>query len=79
MDKLLDVRTLMCPEPMMLIRSKVRKLADGDELVIHSDDPRTPSDIRSYCTHMDHTVISEKQEKDTHGNYAVTTIRKGKN
>lgn len=78
MDKLLDVRTLTCPEPMMLIRSKMRKFEHGEVLTIHSDDPRTPSDARSYCNHMDHTLVEQQEQEDVHGSYTVTIIKKGK-
>ena len=73
----IDARTLVCPEPIMMVRSKVRKLSDGDELTIYTDDPRTPSDVKSYCLHMDHTFISQEEQEDDHGKYTVTKIRKG--
>lgn len=78
MDNIIDVRTLKCPEPMMLIRSKVRKMQDGHELEVHCDDPRTPSDIRKYCVMMNHTLLSEEKQKDDHGEYHVAILRKGK-
>ena len=63
---------------MMLVRSKVRKMQDGVELEIHTDDPRTPSDLHKYCEHMDHTFVSQENKKDIHGDYTVTILRKGK-
>lgn len=62
-----------CPEPVMLIRGIVRKMADGETLYIQADDPSTTRDIPSFCRFMDHTLVKQ-QTKDKPFQYL---IRKG--
>lgn len=46
-----------CPEPVMLIRGKVRAMEKGETLAIVADDPATTRDIPSFCRFMDHTLL----------------------
>lgn len=54
----LDTLGLRCPEPVMMLRVAMRKLAVGDELTVIADDPATTRDIPSFCRFMDHELIS---------------------
>jgi tRNA 2-thiouridine synthesizing protein A len=54
----LDALGLRCPEPVMMIRKTVRKMAEGETLLIIADDPATTRDIPSFCEFMDHTLIA---------------------
>lgn len=75
-----DARTLRCPEPMMLTRKQMRRVENGTELTILSDDPRTPHDLKAFCTMMDHTFVSQETIEDKNydnGSYTVTVLRKG--
>ncbi|MCL1068049.1 sulfurtransferase TusA [Shewanella olleyana] len=54
----LDALGLRCPEPVMMIRKTVRKMAEGETLLITADDPATTRDIPSFCEFMDHTLIA---------------------
>ncbi|WP_394132319.1 sulfurtransferase TusA [Shewanella maritima] len=54
----LDALGLRCPEPVMMIRKAVRKMIEGETLLIIADDPATTRDIPSFCEFMDHTLIS---------------------
>ncbi len=56
----LDATGLRCPEPVMMIRKKVRELAEGETLTITADDPSTTRDIPSFCRFMDHTLLAEE-------------------
>ncbi|MGO2011141.1 MAG: sulfurtransferase TusA [Pseudoalteromonas sp.] len=62
-DHQLDAIGLRCPEPVMMIRSAVRKMENGETLLITADDPSTTRDIPSFCTFMDHTLIAKKIEQ----------------
>jgi len=55
--KQLDALGLRCPEPVMVIRKTVRKLAVGDMLEIIADDPATTRDIPSFCRFMEHQLV----------------------
>ncbi|MCL1076320.1 sulfurtransferase TusA [Shewanella dokdonensis] len=54
----LDALGLRCPEPVMMLRKKVRHMADGETLLIIADDPATTRDIPSFCQFMDHTLVA---------------------
>ncbi|WP_341502620.1 sulfurtransferase TusA [Gallaecimonas sp. GXIMD4217] len=63
-DHRLDTLGLKCPEPVMLVRGKIRKLEDGQTLLVVADDPSTTRDIPSFCRFMDHTLVAlETAEK----------------
>lgn len=59
----LDALGLRCPEPVMMIRKAVRKMADGETILIIADDPATTRDIPSFCEFMDHTLIASETTK----------------
>ncbi|WP_404341622.1 sulfurtransferase TusA [Pseudoalteromonas mariniglutinosa] len=59
-DHQLDALGLRCPEPVMMIRGAVRKMAVGETLLIIADDPSTTRDIPSFCTFMDHTLLAKE-------------------
>ena len=58
----LDALGLRCPEPVMMVRLNIRKLADGDTLSVTADDPSTARDIPSFCRFMDHTLVASQTE-----------------
>ena len=58
----LDALGLRCPEPVMMVRLNIRKLADGETLSVTADDPSTARDIPSFCRFMDHTLIASQTE-----------------
>lgn len=62
-DHQLDALGLRCPEPVMMVRSKVRKLAPGETLLILADDPSTTRDIPSFCRFMDHTLLASQTQQ----------------
>jgi len=62
-DHTLDAIGLRCPEPVMMIRLKIRKIEPGETLLIQCDDPSTLRDIPSFCRFMDHELISKKTEE----------------
>ncbi len=70
----LDTLGLRCPEPVMMIRKTVRKMQEGELLIVIADDPATTRDIPSFCRFMDHTLV-ESNIEETPYRYL---IRKGK-
>ena len=48
---------LRCPEPVMMVRKKMRALASGETLLVTADDSSTTRDIPSFCRFMDHELI----------------------
>lgn len=72
-DDTLDALGLRCPEPVMMIRLKVRKMQQGETLTIIADDPATTRDVPSFCRFMEHTLVASQTDKVPY----VYLIRKG--
>ncbi|MEO2268839.1 sulfurtransferase TusA [Pseudoalteromonas sp. YIC-656] len=62
-DHVLDAMGLRCPEPVMMLRGTVRKMNNGETLLITADDPSTTRDIPSFCRFMDHTLVAQQIEQ----------------
>lgn len=56
-DIQIDARGLRCPEPLMLVKNKVRELAGGDVLHILATDPTTERDFEHFCQFMKHDYL----------------------
>ncbi|WP_100658471.1 sulfurtransferase TusA [Alteromonas flava] len=59
----LDAMGLRCPEPVMMIRMRMRKMTEGETLSVLADDPATVRDIPSFCRFMDHILVAAEIEK----------------
>jgi len=59
-DHQLDALGLRCPEPVMMLRLNIRKIAAGETLLVSSDDPSTTRDIPSFCRFMDHELVAQQ-------------------
>lgn len=46
----------MCPEPLMLVRNKIRELEAGQVLHITATDPSTHRDFINFCRFMGHEL-----------------------
>ncbi|ALO33285.1 sulfurtransferase [Colwellia sp. MT41] len=62
-DHMLDAIGLRCPEPVMMVRMNIRKIASGETLLIKCDDPSTARDIPSFCRFMEHELLAKQTEK----------------
>lgn len=60
----LDACGLLCPEPVMLLHSKVRDMAPGELLEVLATDPSTERDIPKFCQFLGHTLLSHQQQGD---------------
>ena len=56
-DIQIDARGLHCPEPLMLVKNKVRELAEGDVLHVLATDPTTERDFEHFCQFMKHDYL----------------------
>lgn len=57
-DHQLDALGLRCPEPVMMVRLQIRKMAEGETLLVIADDHSTTRDIPSFCRFMQHTLVA---------------------
>jgi len=72
-DNVLDTQGLYCPEPVMLLHSKIRDIAVGDTLQVLATDPSTVRDIPKFCMFLGHELIEHDQKQDVYSFF----IRKG--
>lgn len=56
-DAELDATGLLCPEPLMLLRNKVRGLPKGAVLHVIASDPTTDRDFSNYCHFVGHELL----------------------
>ena len=52
----IDATGLLCPEPLMIARNKVREMKPGETLYIVATDPSTVRDFRNFCRFMGHSL-----------------------
>lgn len=55
-DHKLDTSGLNCPEPLMIVRNKVREMKKGERLLILATDPSTHRDFANFCRFMGHSL-----------------------
>ena len=56
----LDARGLLCPEPLMLVRNRLRAMASGEVLAVVATDPSTVRDFANLCRFMGHTLVDQE-------------------
>jgi tRNA 2-thiouridine synthesizing protein A len=61
-DHVLNAVGLRCPEPVMMVRKYIRKMAEQETLLIQADDSSTTRDIPSFCRFMDHELIAQQTD-----------------
>lgn len=68
-----DTKGLWCPEPLIIVRNKVREMGSGEELFIQATDPSTQRDFTNFCRFMGHELV---QASENDGIFEFV-IRKG--
>jgi tRNA 2-thiouridine synthesizing protein A len=63
-DLQLDAVGLVCPEPLMLVRNRVRSMRAGQVLHVIATDPSTRRDLNNFCRFMGHAMLCERQQDD---------------
>ena len=63
-DAELDATGLVCPEPLMLVRNRVREMASGAVLHVLATDPSTGRDFHNFCRFMGHELVAEERDGD---------------
>lgn len=75
-DKHLDTKGLMCPEPVMMLHQAVRELSAGQVIEVEATDPSTQRDIPKFCLFLGHELIDER-EADGVYHYAIRLSGEG--
>ena len=72
-DYAIDAEGLVCPEPLMIVRNKVREMASGETVSIVATDPSTVRDFTQFCRFMGHDLADSRRD----GERYRFVIRKG--
>jgi tRNA 2-thiouridine synthesizing protein A len=59
-DYQLDAIGLRCPEPVMMVRLKIREVQIGETVSVTADDHSTTRDIPSFCRFMEHQLLDSQ-------------------
>ncbi len=62
-DQVLDTQGLYCPEPVMMLHSKIKDVEVGQTLLVEATDPSTQRDVPKFCMFLGHELLSQ-DEKD---------------
>ena len=60
-DHFVDALDLLCPEPLMIVRNKVRQIAVGETVGIIATDPSTRRDFANFCRFLGHELLLDDQ------------------
>lgn len=63
-DLQIDATGLLCPEPLMIVRNRVRSMRPGETLHVTATDPSTSRDFHNFCRFMGHELVAEEQRGD---------------
>ena len=72
-DSRLDTSGLFCPEPVMMLHSRIRDMAEGETVEVLATDPATTRDIPKFCTFLGHELYFQAEE----GDHYIYRVRKG--
>jgi tRNA 2-thiouridine synthesizing protein A len=61
-DLHLDTSGLICPEPLMLVRNRVREMTAGQVLHVVATDPSTGRDFHNFCRFMGHHMLAQYEQ-----------------
>jgi len=56
-DDVLDTSGLRCPEPLMLLRNRVRTLAAGARVHVIATDPASVRDFEQFASFLGHEIV----------------------
>lgn len=73
-DVHVDAVGLVCPEPLMIVRNRVREMTSGQTISVEATDPSTVRDFTNFCRFMGHELIRDER---TGGRFRFL-IRKGR-
>ncbi len=63
-DQQIDATGLLCPEPLMIVRNKVREMAAREVLYVVATDPSTDRDFKNFCRFMGHELLAQRSVDD---------------
>ncbi len=70
-NKVIDAVGLRCPQPILKLTIAMPEMSPGDTVELRADCDTFESDIRSWCSRLNKTLLSVTKD----GNVDVATIR----
>ena len=61
-NRVLDVKGLSCPMPLLRAKLMLGKLSSGEYLQVEATDPYSVLDFESFCSKTGHTLVSHAEE-----------------
>lgn len=65
-NKHLDTKGLLCPEPVMLLHRAVRELSSGEVIEVVCTDSSTQRDIPKFCLFLGHELLEQREEEGSY-------------
>ena len=65
-DHVLDASGLYCPEPVMMLHSKIADIETGALLRVVATDPSTERDIPKFCQFLGHELVETSCQDGTY-------------
>jgi tRNA 2-thiouridine synthesizing protein A len=62
-DEVMDVTGLYCPEPVMMLHSKMGDIETGQVLEVLATDPSTTRDIPKFCHFLGHELLQHGERE----------------
>jgi len=70
---ILDTQGFYCPEPVMMLHSKVAEMSIGEVVQVLASDPATERDIPKFCQFLGHKLIDYQQNENVYTYYIEKT------
>ena len=65
-ERVLDVKGLKCPLPVLKIQKAMKALSSGDVLEVHTTDPMSAIDVPAFCNESGNDLLSQVSEDGGH-------------
>lgn len=59
----LDASGVYCPEPVMMLHTKIDEMAVGEVLEVLATDPSTKRDVPKFCNFLGHELIEQGERE----------------
>jgi len=66
MDRVLDVKGLRCPMPVLKTGLAIKEMDVGDIVTVHATDPASAIDIRHFCNITENPLIDSSVDGDVY-------------
>jgi tRNA 2-thiouridine synthesizing protein A len=60
----LDLKGLNCPIPILKTKKALMPLPEGSIIEVWTTDPASREDLKNFCKHTGHTLLSEEVHSD---------------